>query len=172
MNRHERRKAAAKKQRPEIVNFPDDTAPHEGAYLFKWEVVWLRGEMAALHYKELLLYALDLAKSEPPQCYICNRDMGHMPGRRPWWVGKLNRVAVANSSADPRRYREALASPPEIETQEKGVCIVGICETCCPPDRDPNEMFRKRTLADQSKRGMLPAGETVTARFSSTSGRA
>ncbi len=172
MNRHERRKAAAKKQRPKIVNFPDDTAPHEGAYLFRWEVTWLQGEMAALHYKELLLYAFDLTKPKPPQCYVCNRDMGYQPGRWPWWVGVLHRVSIPNSAADPRRYSEALANPPEFETQEKCVCLVGICGTCCRPDGDPNEMFRKRTLADQGKRGILPASEAATARFSPTSGRA
>ena len=30
MNRHERRKVAAAKQRPKIVNFADDAAPQEG----------------------------------------------------------------------------------------------------------------------------------------------
>ena len=171
MNRHERRKAAAKERRSKIVNFPDDTAPHEGAYLARAEVLWLFGVEALNHLEALASYTVMLAKPLPPQCCVCERDLGLRPGYFPSWVGKLSRFAVANSAADPRRYRAALANPPEAE-KPGTVCMVGICETCCPADADPNPIFCSRFIADQEKHGGWLVNDRAVARFSTQSGSA
>ena len=171
MNRHERRKAAAKERRSKIVNFPDDTAPHEGAYLARAEVLGLFGVEALNHLEALASYTVMLAKPLPPQCCVCERDLGLRPGYFPSWVGKLSRFAVANSAADPRRYRAALANPPEAE-KPGTVCMVGICETCCPADADPNPIFCSRFIADQEKHGGWLANDRAVARFSTQSGSA
>ncbi|MEI6202565.1 MAG: hypothetical protein WCP68_11495 [Enhydrobacter sp.] len=117
-------------------------------------------------------FGMLLANPIPPQCYICERNLDFNPGNIPWWVGKLSRVAVANSSADPRRYRRALTNPAEPE-QPGRAGLVAICETCCPADTEPNEKFRQRTLTDQAKRdGGMVFNESPKVRFSPTSGRA
>ena len=171
MNRHERRKAAKKKQRPKIENDPDDTAPDEGAYLFRVEVLWLRGAEALQHLEAIIKFMAALAQPLPPQCFICERKLGFTLGQTPWWVGKLSRVAVANSAADPRRYRKALANPPE--TEKPGIVeLVALCESCCPADVDPNDMFKKRFLEDQAKVGCWLASDSVAARFSTKAGSA
>ena len=173
MNRHGRRTTeATNKQRPKIVNYPDDRAPHEGAYICRYEVLWLRGAGAVLYIKHLLQFMVELTKPEPPQCFICDRDMVLRPGRRPWWVGRLSRTTFANSAADPRRFREALSNPPEPRS-EGTVCMVGICERCCLADVDPNEMFKERLLADQAKRDSgTTFNSSAAARFSTKAGSA
>jgi hypothetical protein len=150
MNREQRRKVKAQGVPPKIVNFPDDSAPEEGAYIFKFEIELIMDPVSIVAY---LPWVSRFHKQitdgglKSPVCYCCEKEFDTKIA--PPIMALWEKVTVPNSAADPRRFAQARKYVPPIQH-----AFIAVCWTCCPNITNAVAMLRDRTVRDLTKSGV------------------
>ena len=113
------------RKKPPILNYPDDSAPAEGAFLRDIAIELLHPSRLLVEFLPPMATLLErVQKGGPkcPQCFCC--DTPFTVTALPAFLALRIDSQIPNSAADPRRYRRALARQQEPVKALLGVAVV------------------------------------------------